>query len=160
MQNQLFQVDHQEKDNKGRTEIDIPCHLPSSASTDYRIRANFLFFFALVEHHRLLRSLSSREKRRVDSTSFTLPKIFPEINVRSEEILSVCVPGEHSACIEAFGSPALRFCHLYLCTSPSQVHASPSTLRQYPPSFYTRCCVVRRATRPSFSLCLSLSLFR
>lgn len=79
---------------------------------------------------------------------------------RPEEVSLRCASDERSACIEAFGTPALRFCHLNLCTSPSQV---PS-LSFYPSSSSslllraTRCCVARQVRR--LSLSLSFSLYR
>jgi len=47
VQDQLLQVDYQKKDNKGRSEIDVMCHFPSSIEhCNYAILHDF---YALIE---------------------------------------------------------------------------------------------------------------
>lgn len=152
MQDQLLQVDHQEEDNKGRTKIDISCHLSSLISTQLLYSREF---FASIGHRNLI-FFFTRKSSIGPLLSFAL-KLLREKRVsdrsRLKSISPGCVSDKRSACIEAFGSPALWFCHLYLCTSPSQVGASLSTLRLHPPSFVS--APLRSKMRfPSFSLSL------
>lgn len=51
VQDQLLQVDHQEEDNKGRTKIDISCHLSSLISTQLLYSREF---FASIGHRNLI----------------------------------------------------------------------------------------------------------
>lgn len=161
LQDQLLQVDHEKKDNKGRSEIDVMCHLPSSIERrDYDILARFFssietrlnFFFCekivnLTSRFLFITILDLFEKKHASD--------------RLEEISPGCASDERSACIEAFGTPALWFCHLHLCTSPSQVPG----LSFYPSSSSslllraTHCCVVQ-VHRLSLSLALFLYLVR
>lgn len=158
MQDQLLQVDHQEKDNKGRSEIDVTCHFPSSIEhRDYYAQATFRVDWTT----RLKISFFRGEKRRFDlsalflSLPFTIPlrknvwatvprKFRPDAPRTSAQLALKHLVRRH------FGFVICTFVHL-----PRRSRASPSTLRPriLPPS--TRNILLRSTSLPSFPLALS-----
>lgn len=157
MQDQLLQVDHQKKDNKGRSEIDVTCHFPSSIEhRDYYAQATFRVDWAT----RL--KISFFREKNVDSTSrlffitffqnpfeknvwATVPRKFRLDAPRTSAQLAL----KHLV-RRHFGFVICTFVHL-----PRRSRASPSTLRPriLPPS--TRNILLRSTSLPSFPLALS-----
>lgn len=158
MQDQLLQVDHQEKDNKGRSEIDVTCHFPSSIEhrdyyaqatfrVDWATRLKISFFFARKTSTRPLGSflITFFQNPFEKNVWATVPRKFrPDAPRTSAQLALKHLVRRH------FGFVICTFVHL-----PRRSRASPSTLRPriLPPS--TRNILLRSTSLPSFPLALS-----